>query len=122
MADKKPKTPTAQPPVFTLQGLLAKAPAALRPVVVKYGPALVAMTAEEFWHWVELMLLGNDEAAWRRLLDKMPNAQLLKAWKEQAHKWAVSADGNARRVALQKEATLAVLKVLLAASLSWVGL
>ena len=109
-------------PIFTLDGLLAKTPEALRPVVAKYGPALVTMTAEEFCQWLELLLLGQDDKAWRALLKRMPNADLLAAWKEKAKEWAGAADANARRIALQKEATLAVLKVLLTASLAMVGL
>ena len=109
-------------PIFTLDGLLAKTPDAFKPIVAKYAPALVAMTAEEFCDWIELLILGKNQAAWRKLLAKMPNAEHLATWKEQAAKWAKAADKNARRVALQKEATLAVLKVLLTASLLWVGL
>jgi len=109
-------------PIFTLDGLLAKTPDAFKPIVAKYGPAFVAMTAQEFYEWLELLILGNDAAAWRKLLAKMPNADLLAAWKEQGKKWAEAADKNASRISLQKEAVLAVLKVLLAAALSMVGL
>ena len=108
--------------IITLEGLLAKTPDLLKPVVQKYGPSLVAMTAQEFCEWLEMMLKGDVDAAWRALLAKMPNADLLQAWQDENAKWDAANAKNAARVALQKEATLAVLKVLLAGALAWVGL
>jgi len=108
--------------VFSLEGLLAKTPDALKPIVVKYAPAMITMTAEEFWAWVELMVMGRESAAWRALLARMPNADLLAAWADAAGQWADAANKNAERVSLQREAVLATLKVLLAAALSMVGL
>jgi hypothetical protein len=107
---------------LTLDGLLAKTPDLLKPIVTKYGPALAAMTALEFCDWLDLMLAGDVDAAWRRLLASMPNGDLLQAWKDKNAEWDAANERNAQRVALQKEAVLAVLKVLLVASLSWVGL
>jgi hypothetical protein len=107
---------------ITLDGLLAKTPELLKPVVQKYGPSLVAMTAQEFCDWLELMLNGDVDAAWRALLAKMPNENLLQAWKDKNAEWDAANERNAARVALQKEATLAVLKVLLGAALAMVGL
>jgi len=102
--------------------LITQTPEQLRPVVTRYGPALAAMTAEEFCDWLELLILGRDDEAWRRLLEQSDNAGLLEAWKTAAANWDQANQANARRVALQKEATLAVLKVLLAGSLALVGL
>ena len=107
---------------ITLDGLLAKTPDLLKPVVEKYGPGLVAMTAQEFCDWLDLMLNGDTSAAWAALLKKMPNAALLEAWTTKAAEWDAANERNAARVSLQKEATLAVLKVLLAGALAWVGL
>jgi len=107
---------------ITLNGLLAKTPDLFKPVVQKYGPSLVAMTAQEFCDWLDMMLAGDVDAAWRALLAKMPNADLLQAWKDKNAEWDAANAKNAARVALQKEATLAVLKVLLAGALAWVGL
>ena len=106
----------------TLDKLLAKTPDLLKPVVQKYGPGLVAMTAQEFCHWLDMMLSGDIDAAWATLLKKMPSAALLEAWNTKAAEWDSANEKNAARVALQKEATLAVLKVLLAGALTWVGL
>jgi hypothetical protein len=105
---------------ITLDGLLAKTPDLLKPIVVKYGPGLVAMTAQEFCDWLDLMLGGDDSAAWAALLKKMPNAALLDAWKAKADEWDLANERNAARVALQKDAVIAVLKVLLAAVMSTV--
>jgi len=102
--------------------LIAQTPEQLRPVVARYGPALAAMTAEEFCDWLELLILGRDDEAWRRLLEQSDNPGLLEAWKTAAANWDEANAANARRVALQKEATMAVLKVLLAGSLALVGL
>ena len=107
---------------MTIDELLAKTPEPLRPIVARYGAALAAMTAEEFCDWLELLILGRDDEAWRQLLEKSDNPGLLAAWKAAAANWGEANEANARRVALQKEATLAVLKVLLASSLAWVGL
>jgi hypothetical protein len=106
----------------TLDKLLARTPDLLKPVVQKYGPGLVAMTAQEFCDWLEMMVNGDTGAAWAALLAKMPNQALLDAWKTKAAEWDAANEKNAARVALQKEATVAVLKVLLAGSLAWVGL
>jgi hypothetical protein len=80
------------------------------------------MTAQEFCDWLDLMLSGDTGAAWAALLKKMPNAALLEAWNTKAAEWDAANERNAARVALQKEATLAVLKVLLGAALAMVGL
>lgn len=108
--------------IFSLDGLLVKTPDAFKPLVVKYAPALITMTAEQFWAWVELLVMGNESAAWRELLARMPNADLQAAWKDTAGQWADAADRNAARISLQKAAILATMKVLLIAALSMVGL
>jgi len=107
---------------ITLDGLLAKTPEMFKPLVLQYGPALAAMTAQEFCDWLMMLIKGDEGAAWRALLAKMPNAVLLDAWTTKAAEWDAANERNAARVALQKEATLAVLKVLLGAALAMVGL
>jgi len=107
---------------MTLDELLDKTPQELRPIVQKYGPALAAMTAEEFCDWLEMLILGRDDEAWRALLEKADNPGLLEAWNATAANWDAANAANASRLELQKEAVLAVLKVLLAGALAWVGL
>ena len=106
---------------LTLDGLLAKTPDLLKPIVVKYGPGLVAMTAQEFCDWLELMLGGDNAAAWEALLKKMPNAALLDAWKTKADEWQAANERNAARLALQREAMLFTLKLLLGVALAGLG-
>ena len=106
---------------ISLDGLLAKTPDLLKPIVVKYGPGLVAMTGQEFCDWLDLMLNGDTSAAWAALLKKMPNAALLDAWTTKAAEWDAANERNATRVALQKEATLFTLKLLLGVALAGLG-
>ena len=106
---------------LTLDNLLAKTPDLLKPVVEKYGASLVAMTAQEFLAWIELMVIGNVDVAWRTLLAKMPNTTLLAAWNDKNAEWDAANEKNVRRVALQKEATLFILKILLGAALAGLG-
>lgn len=107
---------------MTLDELLGKVPEHLRPVVRKYGPALAAMTAEEFCQWLELLIHGRDDEAWMTLLEKADNPGLLEMWNTTADNWDAANAANASRMELQKEAVLAVLKVLLSGALAWVGL
>jgi hypothetical protein len=107
---------------MTLDELLEKTPEPFRPIVQKYGPALVVMTAEEFRDWLELLIHGRDNEAWRALLAKADNPGLLEAWNTTAANWDAADAANASRVELQKEAILAVLRVLLAGALAWAGL
>lgn len=105
---------------ITLDGLLAKTPDLLKPIVAKYGLGLVAMTAQEFYDWLEMMINGDSLAAWIALLKKMPNQALLEAWTTKAEEWDTANDHNAARLELQREVTIAILKVLLAAVTSMV--
>jgi hypothetical protein len=107
---------------LTLDKLLAATPDMFKPLVLQYGPALVAMTAQEFCDWLTMLIKGDDGAAWRALLAKLPDADLIAEWDKLNVKWDEANAKNADRVALQKSAVLAVLKVLLAAALSMVVL
>jgi len=107
---------------MTLDELLEKVPPQLRPAATKYGSALVQMTAEEFCAWLELLVTGRDRQAWDTLLRKLGDAQLLRAWDQVGAEWDQANAANAERLRLQREAAMAVLKVLLAAALAAVGL
>jgi hypothetical protein len=105
-----------------LNELIENTPPELRPIVAKYAPALVEMTAEEFCAWLELLVLGRTYEAWESLMARQDNPGLLEAWRKAASEWDDANARNAERVALQRQALLAVLKVLLAAALAGVGL
>jgi len=106
---------------LTLDKLLAATPDMFKPIVMQYGPGLVAMTAQEFGDWLTMLIMGNNGAAWRALLAKLPNADLMAAWDSQNIKWDAAAAKNADNIALQKSAVLAVLKVLLGVALAGLG-
>ena len=107
---------------MTLDELLARVPEPWRPVAAKYGPAIVKMTADEFAAWIDLLLRGRTYEAWEAVLKGLGNADLLAAWQEVGSKWDEANARNAARLALQREACMAVLKVLLAAALAAAGL
>ena len=106
---------------MTLEELTAKVPEPWRPVVARYGPALLAMSAEELWAWVELLLAGRDDQAYRAVLARMEGADLLAEWDRLAGQWQSANEANARRRDTQARAVTAVLHVLLTAALSMVG-
>jgi hypothetical protein len=106
----------------TLDQLLEKVPPELRPVAAKYGPALVAMTAEQFAAWLDLLIHGKTYAAWQEVMAKLDDAGLLADWQDVGAAWDKANIANADRLDLQRQAALAVLKVLLAAALAMVGL
>lgn len=107
---------------MTLEELLERVPAKWRPVVAEYGPALLAMSAEEFWAWVRLLVNGKEDEAYRAILAKLDNADLLAEWTKLNDQWRGANRRNAERLALQRKALFAVLQVLLSAALAAVGL
>ena len=109
-------------PDTTIEDIMAKVPPAFRPVVAKYGPALVNMTAEELWAWIELLLAGRTFEAWQNVIGRLDNADLLDAWQDAGRKWDEANERNAASLRLQREAALAVLRALLTAALALVGL
>jgi len=109
-------------PQLTIDKLLAATPEMFKPLVIQYGPGLIAMTAEEFSAWINLLIMGRNQEAWRALLAKLPNADLMAQWDNVNARWEAADGRNADRINLQKEAVLATLKVLLMAALSMVGL
>ena len=107
---------------MTLDQLLEKVPPELRPVAAKYGPALVAMTAEQFADWLDLLIKGKTYEAWQEVMAKLDDAGLQAEWKDVGTAWDTANAANADRLSLQREAALAVLKVLLGGALAMVGL
>ena len=105
-----------------LQQMLAKVPEALRPAVAKYGPALAAMTVEELWAWIDLLIKGQTRAAWERVAQGLGFEETLVALDESNANLAKLNAANAASLTLQREAILAVLRVLLGAALAMVGL
>ncbi len=107
---------------MTLDEIKAKLPAQWKPVVDQYGPAFVAMTAEEVWAWLILASKGDVYAAHSAVLQKLPNTELLGQWDQANADWQAANEKNAARIAWQRDALMAVLKVLVAIAAASVGL
>jgi len=105
-----------------IDDLLDKLPEAWRPVAAKYGQALVRMTAEEFVAWVELLVCGRTKEAWTAVMGRMEDPDMLAAGQSLADEWDEANRANAEKLQLQRDACMAVLRVLLAAALAGVGL
>ena len=107
---------------MTLEELIQRVPEPWRPVVSRYGPALLKMSADELWAWIELLLAGRDEQAYRAVLARMDESDLLAEWDSLAGQWQSANEAAARRRDTQARAVQAVLHVLLTAALAMVGL
>ena len=107
---------------MTLDQLLEKVPAPWRPVVARYGPALLAMSADELWAWIEQVATGRPADAYADLLARLDRHELLDEWRRLIEAWDEANAANARRIATQREAAMAIVKVCLGAALAVVGL
>ncbi len=107
---------------MTIDELKAKVPEKLQPWVDEYGPALLAMTGDEFKAWLNRLIVGDIEAAYRSLLAKMDNSALLNEWDSLNADWTEANARNAERIALQKSALTALMRILLAVALAAAGL
>lgn len=107
---------------MTLSEMLDSVPEPFRPIVERYGPALIKMTGQEFCAWLELLALGRTFEAWQSLVEKLDDPGLVESWRQLTDKWDQANARNAERLALQRQAAIALLRVLLAAALATVGL
>jgi len=80
------------------------------------------MTVEELWAWIDLLVKGQTRAAWERVAGNLGFEETITALDESNVHLANLNAANASRLALQREAILAVLRVLLGAALALVGL
>jgi len=106
---------------MTLDELIQKVPEQFRPVAARYGPALLAMSTADLWAWVQLLIEGQSQAAYAAVLRRMENPDLLAEWDNLNDQWKEANAANAASKALQKEAVLAVLRVMLTMALALVG-
>ena len=107
---------------MTIDELKEKLPAELQPWVTEYGPALLAMGAEEVKKWIETILVGRIEEAYVAVLANMDNAKLIEEWNDVNADWQTANVRNAERVSLQQNALAVLLKILMAIALAGVGL
>ncbi len=104
-----------------LEELKAKLPPAFQPWVAQYGPAFLAMGAEELKAWIERLIAGDTLEAYRQVLAKLPNEDLLTEWTNITADWQVANERNASKIDVQKAAASAVLKILLTIALAAAG-
>lgn len=107
---------------ITLDELKAQLPAAYTPVIDQYGPALITMTTTEIWAWVAKIAQGKTDEAYKTLLGRLPNGDLLAEFEAVNTAWSNANSANAARLALQRQAWEAVIRVCLTAALALVGL
>lgn len=107
---------------MNLEELATKVPEKFRPIVQEYGPAFIAMGEEDIVAWINLLAKGRIDEAYRALLEKLPNQDLLAEWTKLNAEWQAANVEEARRRTVVQEATAAILKVLLAIALAAVGL
>ena len=105
-----------------LQRVADQLPEELRPWVHEYGPALLAMGADGIKAWIDRLVAGDIEAAYRQVLEGMGNQELLSEWAKINASWRAENARNAARVGLQRSALAGLLKILLAIALAMVGL
>jgi len=107
---------------MTLDELKTKVPASYQPWVESYGPAFLAMTATEIKAWIELLIRGDALEAYKQVLSKMTNTDLLAEWDKRNAAWQTANDANAARLEMQRAAAVAACKILLGIALAVVGL
>ncbi len=98
---------------MTLEELKAKLGPDLLPWVEKYGPTILQMGADDLMAFIELMLKGDQSAAYAAILAKMPAADFLGEWDAAHADWGTANKANAARIAAQKEALSVVVGILL---------
>lgn len=107
---------------ITLGELRARVPEEWQVYVAQYGPAFLAMTAEEIKAWLDLVIAGDVFKAYGDVLAKLPNADLLAEWGKLNTDWQTANAVNKARADLAKQALVGVMKVLVAIALAAVGL
>ncbi len=115
-------TTTTTTPALTLDQLLAKLPASLKPWAQTYGPALLAGGSQLASDFINLILKGDQTGAYRIVLAAMPDAAFQAEGLAITNEMAALNQQNADSIALQKKALTALLSVLLTIVLAMVGL
>jgi len=107
---------------MTLQELMDKVPAEARPLVTQYGPALIAMTADQLQAWLRLVFLGKTIDAYAMVLKATPDAGIDAELDQSIANWKEDNAANAKQKAMAQEIAIAVCKGLLTVVLALVGL
>lgn len=105
--------------MMTIDELLAKVPAELRPVALEYGPALLKMTAEStIYSWLSLIAAGKTREAYKLVVKNMPNAELFAEAEKIDGEWYTANASNNAMIKTRDEAIAMVLKALLTMAVS----
>lgn len=107
---------------MTIDELLKQVPDEWQPVVIEYGPIMLKWSHEELWAWIELIIRGDTQMAYRKLLMETDNNGILAAWDDVNAEWEAANRKNERKMELQRDAAMAVMKVVLGIALALVGL
>ena len=92
------------------------------PVIVKYAPAFWSMADSEITGWIDRLAGGDTDGAYRQMLSKLSNADLLKEWDTKNAALATANQDSARKTAMVQEALAGVLGILLKMALAAVAL
>ena len=107
---------------MNLEELKSKLPMELQPWAITYGPAFLAITAEELQEWLQFIIAGDIYKAYGDVLAKLPNTALLSEWTKINASWQEANVKNKAQNDLAKSAMLGLMKILLAIALASVGL
>lgn len=107
---------------FTLEELIDKLPEQLQPWAAEYGEAFINMTADELKNWMNLILKGDVYAAYKKLMETMPNVELLNEWTALNASWQAANEANKQIIDLQKSAVVGFLQIMLKIAMALVSL
>lgn len=106
---------------MTLDELSGQLPENFRPWVTQYGPAFLAMTADELKAWIDRVLAGDIYQAYQAVLAKLGNAESATAGTALIEAWKKANKENAEKVALQKTALFGLMGILLKIAFAALG-
>jgi len=98
---------------MTIDELTSKVPDSLKPIATQYGPALLQWSSDKLWAWICLVQKGEYVSAYSQVVKSLNATQLNDEWAKLNADWSSANAENASSVALQKEATVAIVKAIL---------
>jgi len=107
---------------MTLEELIAKTPDDWKPIVREYAPLLLGWTQAEAWAFISDLANHRTDEAWRKLLGDMTPTDLIAEGGDILDAWDALNKKNAANMKTQRAAAMAIMQVLLGASLALVGL
>jgi hypothetical protein len=107
---------------MNLDELKAKLPANLQPWLGEYGPIIIAWSDTEITAWLDRLVQGDIEEAYRQILKGLNNAEFLSTGEALFLSWKQANIENKASIDLQKTAIIAALKIVLGMVVAMVGL